>query len=272
MTVSIDGMAVGSGRDLLFIGGPCVIESAAHALRHAREIAEICREVGMPYVYKTSYDKANRSSGKSYRGPGVRQGIAILRDVRRKVKVPVLTDVHSPEEARQAARVADVLQIPAFLCRQTDLVRAAGKTGRVVNIKKGQFVAPWDMKHIAEKAGSARVLLTERGTTFGYNNLVVDMKAIPIMKAFGYPVIMDAGHAVQQPGGLGHASGGMREMIPTLARAGVAAGADGLFIEVHENPDRAPSDGPNMLPLSELETLLREIKQLRDVVTSNLRR
>lgn len=253
-------------RGFLFVGGPCVIESEEHALRHASAIAEICRGLGLDYVYKSSYDKANRTSGKTYRGPGLQEGLRILGRVKEKLGLRVLTDVHSPEEAREAARVADILQIPAFLCRQTDLVLAAAGTGRAVNIKKGQFMDPWSMRNILEKAlstGNSDIYLTERGTTFGYGHLVVDMRAIPIMKSFGRPVLMDAGHAVQQPGGRGDASGGMREMIPVLARAGVAAGADGLFLEVHEDPERAPSDGPNMLRLADLPDLLRQVLAIR---------
>jgi 2-dehydro-3-deoxyphosphooctonate aldolase (KDO 8-P synthase) len=256
----------GSGDGFLFIGGPCVIESEAHALRHARAIAEICRGAGVGCVYKSSYDKANRTSGQTYRGPGLKEGLRILGKVKKETGLRVLTDVHSPEEAKAAAKVVDVLQIPAMLCRQTDLVVAAARTGRTVNIKKGQFMDPWAMRNILEKAtatGNRDVMLTERGSTFGYQNLVVDMRSIPIMKSFGCAVVMDAGHAVQKPGGLGHASDGMREMIPVLARAGVAAGADGLFIEVHENPDRGPSDGPNMLKLSDLPGLLREVTAIR---------
>jgi 2-dehydro-3-deoxyphosphooctonate aldolase (KDO 8-P synthase) len=252
----------------LFIGGPCVIESEAHALRHARAISEICRDLGIDYVYKSSYDKANRTSGKTYRGPGLKEGLRILGKVK-KLGLRVLTDVHSPEEARVAARTVDILQIPAMLCRQTDLVLSAARTGRTVNIKKGQFMDPWSMKNILEKAtstGNRDILLTERGTTFGYQNLVVDMRSIPIMRSFGCRVLMDAGHAVQQPGGLGNASGGMREMIPILARCGTAAGADGLFIEVHEDPDRGPSDGPNMLRLNDLPALLREVMAIRRAV------
>jgi 2-dehydro-3-deoxyphosphooctonate aldolase (KDO 8-P synthase) len=256
--------------DFFFIGGPCVIESAAHALRHAKAISEICRAAGVDFIYKSSYDKANRTSGKTWRGPGLKEGLRILAGVKKQTGIRTLTDVHSPEEARAAAKVVDVLQIPALLCRQTDLVVAAAKTGRAVNIKKGQFMDPWAMKHILEKAtatGNREVMLTERGSTFGYGNLVVDMRAIPVMKSFGCKVVMDAGHAVQQPGGLGNASGGMREMIPTLARAGVAAGADGLFIEVHENPDKGPSDGPNMLKLSDLPALLRDVVAIRRALT-----
>ena len=252
--------------DFFFIGGPCVIESAAHALRHAKAIAEICRARGVDCIYKSSYDKANRTSGKTYRGPGLREGLRILAKVKKETGLRVLTDVHSPEEAKAAAKIVDVLQIPAMLCRQTDLVVAAARTGRTINIKKGQFMDPWSMKNILAKAtstGNDDVMLCERGATFGYNHLVVDMRAIPIMKSFGCKVVMDAGHAVQQPGGRGNASGGMREMIPVLARCGVAAGADGLFIEVHEDPDKGPSDGPNMLKLSDLPVLLREVVAIR---------
>ncbi len=253
-----------------FIGGPCVIEGGAHALRHARALSEICRGLGIDFVYKSSYDKANRTSGKSFRGPGLEDGLKVLGQVKKKLGLRVLTDVHSPEGAKAAAKVVDVLQIPAFLCRQTDLVVAATRTRRAVNIKKGQFMDPWSMKNVLEKAtstGNREIMLTERGTTFGYQNLVVDMRAIPIMKSFGCRVVMDAGHSVQKPGGLGDASGGMREMIPVLARAGVAAGADGLFIEVHEDPDRAPSDGPNMLRLDDLPALLKEALAIRRALT-----
>ena len=248
-----------------FIGGPCVIESEAVALRHAKAIAGICRPLGIPFIFKSSYDKANRTSGDTFRGPGSKVGLRILSKVR-KLGIRVLTDVHSPQEAREAARTVDVLQIPAFLCRQTDLITAAARTGLPVNIKKGQFMDPWSMKNVVRKAaaaGAREIMLTERGTTFGYGNLVADMRSIPVMKSFGCRVIMDAGHAVQQPGGLGHASGGMREMIPVLARAGVAAGADGLFIEVHEDPDRGLSDGPNMLRLADLPGLLKEVLAIR---------
>ena len=257
------------GAPLFFIGGPCAIESEAHALRHARAIAGICRDEGVDYFFKSSYDKANRTSAKTYRGPGLKAGLRILGNVRRKLNLRVLTDVHSADEARAAAKVVDVLQIPAFLCRQTDLVQAAAKTRRTVNIKKGQFMDPWSMKNILKKAtstGNKKVWLTERGATFGYGNLVADMRSIPIMKSFGCPVVMDAGHAVQQPGGSGTTTGGMRDMIPVLARAGVAAGSDGLFIEVHEKPDRAPSDGPNMLKLDDLPRLLREVVAIRQAI------
>jgi 2-dehydro-3-deoxyphosphooctonate aldolase (KDO 8-P synthase) len=264
--VRIGSFEAGAGRPLFFIGGPDVLEGGAHALRHARAISEICRDVGVPYIFKCSYDKANRTSGESFRGPGLRAGLKILKDVAAKAGVPVLTDVHSPEEARAAARAVDVLQIPAFLSRQTDLIQAAA-AGRPLH-QEGQFLAPWDMKQVvakAERAGNRKLLLAERGTSFGYNNLVVDMRSIAVMKSLGYPVVMDAGHGVQSPGGgrNGTASGGDRSMIPVLARAGVAAGADGLFLEVHENPDRAPCDGPNSLKLSDLEKLLRSVVEIR---------
>ena len=266
--VRIGSFETGAARPLFFIGGPDVIEGGAHALRHARAIAEICRGLGVNYVFKSSYDKANRTSGESFRGPGLKAGLKILKDVGAKVGVPVLTDVHSPEEAKAAAKAVDVLQIPAFLSRQTDLLVAAAKTGRPLHIKKGQFLEPWDMKQVVAKAvraGCRRLLLAERGTTFGYNNLVVDMRSIAVMKTLGWPVVMDAGHGVQSPGGGrgGAASGGDRSMIPVLARAGVAAGADGLFIEVHEDPDQAPCDGPNSLKLSDLERLLHQVAAIR---------
>lgn len=253
-----------------FIGGPCVIESEKSALYHAEAIADICKNVGIDYVYKSSYDKANRTSGKTYRGPGLKEGLRILAKVKNKTGLRILTDVHTPEEAKAAAKVVDILQIPAMLCRQTDLTIAAAKTGRTVNIKKGQFMDPWAMKHILDKAlstGNKDIMLTERGSTFGYNNLVVDMRSIPIMKSFGCKVIIDAGHAVQQPGGLGNASGGMRDMIPVIARCGVAAGADGLFIEVHKDPDSALSDGPNSLKLSNLTPLLFEVAAIWGILT-----
>ena len=265
VTIRLNGLRLGEGHPLFFIGGPCAIEGLAHAVRHARAISEICADLQIPYIYKASFDKANRTSGKTYRGPGAKKGLEILQKVKSKAKVPILTDVHDASQVKAVARVADVIQIPAFLCRQTDLIRTVARTGRVVNIKKGQFVDPWSMQNILQKATSAgnrSVMLTERGATFGYQNLVVDMRSIAVMRDFGYPVIMDAGHSVQQPGGLGHASGGMREMIPVLARAGIAAGAHGLFIEVHENPDRAPSDGPNMLKLKDLPSLLSEVKAI----------
>ena len=270
--VRIGSFEAGGGGPLFFIGGPDVLEGGAHALRHARAISEICRGLGVSYIFKSSYDKANRTSGESFRGPGLKPGLKILADVGAKAGVPVLTDVHSPDEARIAAKSVDVLQIPAFLSRQTDLIVAAAKTGRPLHIKKGQFLAPWDMKQVvakAERAGNRKLLLAERGTSFGYNNLVVDMRSIAVMKSLGYPVVMDAGHGVQSPGGgrNGSVSGGDRSMIPVLARAGVAAGADGLFMEVHEDPDHAPCDGPNSLKLSELEHLLRSVVSIHSTVS-----
>jgi 2-dehydro-3-deoxyphosphooctonate aldolase (KDO 8-P synthase) len=251
---------------LVFIGGPCVIESEASSIKHGSQILHLTQRLKMPFLFKSSYDKANRMRADSFRGPGIEEGLKILARVKKELGVPVLTDVHTPEEVERAAEVVDVLQIPAFLCRQTDLVVAAAKSGRVVNIKKGQFLSPWDMEHIAAKAVRGKVLLTERGTTFGYGHLVNDMRAIPIMQSFGYPVVFDAGHSVQMPGQQGGRSGGMRDMIPVVARAGVAAGADALFLECHEDPDRAPSDGPNMLKLADLPRLLEEVQAIRETL------
>jgi 2-dehydro-3-deoxyphosphooctonate aldolase (KDO 8-P synthase) len=229
-----------------------------------------CRELGLTYIFKASFDKANRSSASSFRGPGVEEGLDILAAVRAKLSVPVLTDVHTEEQVARAAAVVDVLQIPAFLCRQTDLIHAAVRSGKIVNIKKGQFLAPHDMRQVVNKAvqsGGKSILLTERGTTFGYNNLVADMRAIPIMKQLGFPVIFDATHSVQLPGGAGDRSGGQREFAPVLAKAAVAAGANGLFIETHPDPDQSPSDGPNMIPLAEMPSLLRTLLRIHEVVT-----
>ena len=267
--VSIGEVHVGGKYPLTLIAGPCVVENHESALRHAKAIQKIARRLGVPFIYKSSYDKANRTSLSSFRGLGLESGLAILERVKNETGLPILTDVHSPEEAIRAARVADVLQIPAFLCRQTDLLLAASGTGRVVNVKKGQFLSPIEMKNVADKlasTGNKKILLTERGTFFGYNALVNDFRAIPIMKEFGYPVIFDATHSVQQPGGQGKSSGGDRRFVPTLAQAGVAAGADGVFMEVHEDPDHAPSDGPNMLKLKELENLLTRLLRLHEVV------
>jgi 2-dehydro-3-deoxyphosphooctonate aldolase (KDO 8-P synthase) len=267
--VSIGNIAMGSGKPLALIAGPCVIENEKSALAHARAIQKITKRLAIPYIYKSSYDKANRSSSRSFRGLGIDTGLLILQRVKDETGLPVLTDVHSAEEAWKAAAVADVLQIPAFLCRQTDLLLAAADTGRAVNVKKGQFLAPWDMKNIIDKIVSRKnsnVLLTERGTSFGYNTLVSDFRSIPIMRRFGFPVIFDATHSVQQPGGRGTSSGGEREFVPVLAQAGVVAGADGIFMEVHENPDKAPSDGPNMVALRDLEKLLERLLTLSRVV------
>ena len=244
------------------ISGPCVIENPRHPAQVAARLKKITGELGIPFVFKASYDKANRSSLGSYRGPGIERGLDILAGVRAKHGVPILTDVHEVEQVERAATVADVLQIPAFLCRQTDLVMAAARTGRIVNIKKGQFMAPWDMKGIVEKAaasGNPKIMVTERGFSFGYNNLVVDMRSFPAMRTFGYPVVFDITHSVQRPGGLGDRSGGDAHFIDTLGPAGVAAGVHGLFMEVHENPARALSDGPNAYRLGRLPRLLKRL-------------
>ncbi len=254
---------------LFIIAGPCVIESRDLVFETAERLKGICDALGFPLVFKSSYDKANRSSLKSFRGPGLEKGLQILKEVKERFALPVLTDIHSPEEAREAALVVDVLQVPAFLCRQTDIVLAASRTGKPVNIKKGQFLAPWDMRNVVEKfvsTGNKRLLLTERGVSFGYNNLVVDFRAFPIMQSFGFPVVFDVTHSLQLPGGLGNASGGQREFAPTLARAAVAAGVDGLFMEVHPEPEKALCDGPNMIKLSELEILLKKLKAIREAI------
>ena len=257
--------ALSRGRGLFLIAGPCVIENPRHPGRVAARVKAITRELGMPYVFKASFDKANRSSLGSFRGPGLEHGLEILAGVRAKHGVPILTDVHEVAQVERCAEVADVLQIPAFLCRQTDLVLAAARTGKIVNVKKGQFMAPWDMKGVLEKAaatGNRRIMVTERGFSFGYNNLVVDMRSFPALRAIGYPVIFDATHSVQRPGGLGDRSGGDAHFIDTLAPAGVAAGVHGLFMEVHENPARALSDGPNAYRLGRLRSLLVRLKRI----------
>jgi 2-dehydro-3-deoxyphosphooctonate aldolase (KDO 8-P synthase) len=260
-TVRIGGLAVGNDRPLLVIAGPCQLESLDHAQAIAGAMAEACAAAGLPYVFKASYDKANRTSLSGRRGLGMEAGLAVLAAVR-ATGVPVLTDVHDEGQAREAAAVVDVIQIPAFLCRQTDLLLAAGRTGAVVNVKKGQFLAPWDMANVADKVastGNDRILLTERGVSFGYNTLVADMRALPIMARTGWPVIMDATHAVQQPGGMGGSSGGQREFAPVLARAAVSLGIAGVFLETHEAPDSAPSDGPNMVPLAAMPALVASL-------------
>jgi len=263
----------GEAGPLLLIAGPCVIENEAAIMRTAERLVTVSSKLGVPLVFKSSFDKANRSSVASYRGPGIEEGLRILSAVKKRFSIPVLSDVHCTEHVDAAAAVLDVLQIPAFLCRQTDLVLAAGRTGLPVNVKKGQFLAPWDMKNVIEKiesVGNRRIMITERGFTFGYNNLVSDMRAIPEMRAFGYPVIFDATHSVQAPGGLGGASGGRRSMVATLARAAVASGCDGVFLEVHENPDQALSDAPSMLPLDELAELLESLLAVRRAVSPYL--
>jgi 2-dehydro-3-deoxyphosphooctonate aldolase (KDO 8-P synthase) len=263
-----DGLwrALTQKRGLFLIAGPCVIESPTHPHKVAARLRSITRPLGIPWIFKASYDKANRSSLGSYRGPGLERGLEILKGVRERHGVPILTDVHEVEQVARAAEVADVLQIPAFLCRQTDLVRAAAETGKIVNIKKGQFMSPWDMKSVVEKAastGNRRVLVTERGFTFGYNNLVVDMRSFPVLRSFGFPVVFDVTHSVQRPGGLGDRSGGDSHFIDTLGPAGVAAGVSGLFMEVHENPARALSDGPNAYKLSRLRALLVRLQRIQ---------
>jgi 2-dehydro-3-deoxyphosphooctonate aldolase (KDO 8-P synthase) len=268
-SVKVGNIVIGGGRPLAVIAGPCVIESRESALGHAARLKEAADRVGVPYIFKCSYDKANRSSVKSYRGPGLGKGLEILAEVKDKIGVPVLTDVHEKEQVPAVKEVADILQIPAFLCRQTDFVIAVAQSGKVVNVKKGQFLAPWDMANVAQKilsTGNEQILLTERGVSFGYNNLVSDMRSLVVMRELGYPVVFDATHSLQLPGGLGHASGGERKYISHLARAGVATGIDALFMEVHEDPDHALSDGPNSLPLEEFEELLAVIKDIDRVV------
>jgi len=270
--VQLDSITFGDPKTLVLIGGPCVIESEDSALRHAEKISQIAREVHVPYIFKASYDKANRSSSKSFRGPGLEKGLKILARVKKEWNVPILSDVHSQEQIGPASEVLDILQIPAFLCRQTDLLMAAAVTGRIVNVKKGQFLSPWDAKNIVDKleeAGCRQILLTERGASFGYQNLVSDFRSIPVMRGFGYPVVYDATHSVQIPGGQGTASGGMAEFIPTLARCAVVAGADAIFMEIHEDPSKALSDGPNALHLEKLKELLDMLVQLKQVVSQD---
>ena len=256
------------GRDNLgIIAGPCVIENRDHSLEMSYAIKEVSDDVGIPIIFKSSFDKANRTSIKSFRGPGIEEGMRILSDVKTETGLKVLTDIHSPEQAGLVSNVVDIIQIPAFLSRQTDLLIAAAKTGKPINIKKGQFLAPWDVEHIVKKmeeSGSQNILLTDRGTQFGYNNLVADMRAIPLMKQFGYPVIFDATHSAQLPGGSGGHSDGMRDMIPTLARAAVAAGCNGVFMEVHNNVDKAKSDAATQWPLDKLASLLIELKKIHN--------
>jgi 2-dehydro-3-deoxyphosphooctonate aldolase (KDO 8-P synthase) len=254
---------------LFVIGGPCVVENESLCLLVAERMQQITSKLGLPYIFKASYDKANRTSVTSFRGLGLDEGLRILERVRDAAGVPVLSDVHSVEDVHAAAGVLDVLQIPAFLCRQTDLLLAAARTNKTVNVKKGQFLAPWDMRHAVEKITSVdnhRILLTERGSSFGYNNLVSDFRSLPIMRQWGYPVVFDATHSVQLPGGAGSASSGQREFVAPLARAAVAVGCDGLFMEVHPDPDHAPSDGPNMVPLDQVEELLRQVSRIREAL------
>ena len=268
--VKVGSITIGPGKPLVLIAGPDVIESESHLLSHAERLAKMCGRAGVSYIVKCSYDKANRTSGRSYRGPGRTEGLRILASVKRQLGLPVLSDVHCREEVGPAAEVLDVLQVPAFLCRQTDFVTAVAKAGKPMNIKKGQFLAPWDMRHVVDKAreaGNRSVLVTERGASFGYNNLVSDLRSLQVMAGFGCPVIYDGTHSVQLPGGLGDASGGQREFVPTLVRAAVATGfCHGIFLEVHEDPDRAPVDGPNMLRLADLPRLLEEVQAIRSAL------
>jgi len=264
-TVRVGGFEIGAGKPLAVIAGPCVIEGRESALRHASFLKETAERVGIPFVYKSSYDKANRTSLQSYRGPGIEIGLRILAEVKKEIGVPILTDVHEREQVDLVKEVADIVQVPAFLCRQTDLVIAVAQSKRVINIKKGQFLAPWDLRNVVEKilsTGNDRIMVTERGVSFGYNNLVSDMRSLVVMRELGYPVVFDATHSLQLPGGIGKASGGERKFIPALARAAVAVGVDALFLEVHENPDLALSDGPNSLPLQEVEGLLKVVKEI----------
>ena len=268
-TVTVGSIRIANDRPLVLIAGPCVVESEAMTLRIAARLGDMGRRLRIPVVFKASYDKANRTSARSFRGPGPAEGLAILAKVKRQLGLPVLTDVHSVEEIPAAAAVADVLQIPAFLCRQTDLVVSAAKTGRVVNVKKGQFLSPWDAKNIVEKvrsAGSDRLVLTERGASFGYNNLVVDMRSLDVLRGFGAPVVFDATHSVQLPGGQGAASGGQREFIYPLARAAVAVGVAAVFMEVHPDPEKALSDGPNAVRLAHVPELLKRLQAIDRVV------
>ena len=268
-SVQVGKVKIGGGRPIVLIAGPCVIESQIHALKTAEKLKRVTSDANIPFIFKASYDKANRSSIDSFRGPGLIKGLNFLEKIKQELNVPVLSDVHTEEEIEPAAQVLDVLQIPAFLCRQTNMLVKAAKTGRAINVKKGQFMAPWDMKNVVDKlsqSGCKKILLTERGFMFGYNNLVVDMRSLTLMRDLGYPVVFDATHSLQLPGGQGKKSGGQRELIPDLARGAVAVGCDVLFMETHPNPDKAKSDGPNMLKLSQLSELLKQVKTLDQAV------
>jgi 2-dehydro-3-deoxyphosphooctonate aldolase (KDO 8-P synthase) len=267
--ISIGRVKIGANRPLVLIAGPCVMESESDTLYHAERLMTICNGLSIPLIFKASYDKANRTSIGSFRGPGMKDGLRILAKVKESLGIPVISDIHSIEQVLPAAEVLDVIQIPAFLCRQTDLLVEAAKSGRVINVKKGQFLAPWDMKNVAGKiaaSGNENIILTERGASFGYNNLVVDMRSFPVMRDIGYPVVFDATHSVQLPGGQGDCSGGQREFVEYLSRAAVATGIDGIFMEVHENPDKALCDGPNSIPLNELPVLLKTLKSIDALV------
>ena len=267
--VKVKDFFIGEKEPLVLMSGPCVIEGEEHALKAAEYLKNLCESLGIPLIYKSSYDKANRSSYHSFRGPGLQEGLRILEKIKRELDLPILTDIHSPEEALAAGQVCDVIQIPAFLCRQTDLVVAAAQSGAVINVKKGQFMAPSDMGNVVDKilsANNRKIVLTDRGTSFGYNNLVTDMRGIPIMKRFGFPVCFDASHSIQLPGGLGQSSGGQREFIPTLTKAAVAAGCNCLFIESHPEPSQAKSDKESVLAFQDLEKLLKEVLQIYQVI------
>ncbi len=274
ITISIDSpsglpVTVGSNQPLLLIGGPCALESEDLAREVAETMLEICDRLGISYVFKASFDKANRTSLSSYRGPGLEKGLSTLAKLRQELQLPVISDIHDVTQVSAAAEVLDIIQIPAFLCRQTDLLSAAARTGKTLNVKKGQFVSPWDMKNVVDKvrgAGGKKIMLVERGASFGYNNLVVDMRSLPVMRSLGCPVIFDATHSVQLPGGFGESSSGQREFIEPLAKAATAAGIDGLFLEIHPDPDKALCDGPNSIPLGDVERLLKKIVRIREVV------
>ena len=272
-TVKVADFEIGAGNPLALLAGPCVLEGLERCLFIGRTIRDITRRLGIPYVFKASFDKANRSSFNGFRGPGLKKGLNMLRTIKEELGVPIVTDIHTEAQAAPAAEVADILQIPAFLCRQTDLLYTAAQTGRVINVKKGQFLAPKDMRNVVDKlleGGNSNILLTERGASFGYNNLVVDMRSFPIMRSFGYPVVFDATHSVQLPGGAGTSSAGNREYVEYLARAAVGAGVDALFMEVHDNPEEALCDGPNSVYLDKLEDLLKDALAIYDIVRPKL--
>ena len=267
--IKVGDIKIGSASGLVLIAGPCVIESESAALEAAKHLKEIAVRFSIPFIFKSSYDKANRLSIGSYRGPGLKKGLAVLSKIKQKIKVPILSDIHCRSEIKEASKVLDIMQIPAFLCRQTDIVVEAAKTGKVINIKKGQFLAPWDILPIIKKvesAGNKKIIITERGFSFGYNNLVSDFRSLKIIRDFGYPVIYDATHSIQLPGGRGISSGGQREFVEGLSRAAVAFGCDGLFLEVHPNPNQAPCDGPNMINYKSLETLLKQVQKIKAAV------
>ena len=272
-SVQVGNFSIGNGQPLALLAGPCVLEGLERSLKIGHGIKEICDRIGMPYVFKASFDKANRSSFNGFRGPGLEKGLEMLKTIKEELGVPVVTDIHTEEQVKPAAKVVDILQIPAFLCRQTDLIYAAAQSGCVVNVKKGQFLAPGDMRNVVDKlheGGCSQIMLTERGASFGYNNLVVDMRSFPIMRSFGYPVVMDGTHSVQLPGGGGTCSAGNREFVPNLVRAAVGSGVDALFLEVHDNPEEALCDGPNMVYLDKLEDLLKDAMALHEIVRKKL--